>query len=186
MIKSKSTHRLSRFVRPLSAALLFTFSSAVAAHAADMKEIHLKAKPNAGKAGLEAVTGEAKVDVEKGNVEITVTLPEGKSLPNGCVMEGWLSTAGDEGGPGESTASKKDEKYGETGGKEKAAKLLCGCPVYGKHRRAGPPGQQPDLRLSLPHRQRTRALCRRGRHAGEPTAMWASTIPVPGRRCWTA
>ena len=61
-------------------------------------------------------------------MEIIVTLPEGKSLPNGCVMEGWLSTAGDKGGPGESTASEKDEKYGETGGKEKAAKLSADAP----------------------------------------------------------
>lgn len=88
-----------------------------------MKEVQLKTKPNAGKADLEAVTGEAK-----GDVTITVTLPQGKSLPQGSVLEGWLSTAGDLGGPGQSTSSKKDEKYGQSGGKAEIAKLASEAP----------------------------------------------------------
>ncbi len=61
--------------------------------------------------------------MKKGDVEITVNLPEGKSLPKGSVLEGWVSTAGNAGGPGKSTASESDEKYGPAGGSEKMSKM---------------------------------------------------------------
>ena len=102
---------------------VFSASAVRAARADEHKTIKLKAEENAGKAGMEDVTGEAQVDVAKGTVEITVTLPEGKSLPKGAVLEGWLSTAGDLGGPGKSTADDADEKFGPAFGKEKLAKL---------------------------------------------------------------
>lgn len=128
MIKTNSAKSLIRRFRPATVALAVTISALVAAQAGEMKEVQLKAKPNAGKVGLEAVTGVANVDVEKGDATITVTLPEGKSLPQGSVLEGWLSTAGDAGGPGRSTSSKKDEKYGEAGGKAELAKLASQAP----------------------------------------------------------
>lgn len=128
MTKTKLASNRLRHVGLGGAAFALTLTALIAAQADEGKEVQLKAKPNAGKAGLEAVTGEAKVDVAKGDVTITVTLPEGKSLPQGSVLEGWLSTAGDLGGPGRSSSSKKDEKYGETGGKAELAKLASEGP----------------------------------------------------------
>lgn len=108
--------------------LAISLSAIVTAHAGGMKEIELKAKPNAAKANLEGSTGHAEVDLAKGDLEITVILPEGKSLPSGTVLEGWLSTAGDAGGPGQSTASTRDEKFGVAAGMDKIAKLVSEAP----------------------------------------------------------
>ncbi len=128
MIRTKLVNDPIRNVCLAGVALAVTLSAVVAAQAGEMREVQLKAKPNAGKAGLEAVTGMAKVDMGKSNVTITVTLPEGKSLPQGSVLEGWLSTAGDAGGPGPSTSSKKDEKYGVAAGMAQLAKLTSEAP----------------------------------------------------------
>ncbi len=74
--------------------------------------IRLKTKPSAKKAGLQGATGSADVNVKQGTVDITVELARGSSLPQGTVLEGWLSSAGRKGGPGMSTASEQDQKYG--------------------------------------------------------------------------
>ncbi len=83
--------------------------------------ITLMTSPPAAKAGLQGATGLADVDVDKGEVEITVTLAQGSKLPDGTVLEGWLSTAGRKGGPGMSTASEKDQKFGPAFGMESTA-----------------------------------------------------------------
>jgi hypothetical protein len=76
------------------------------------RRVMMKTAPSAAAANLQAATGMADVDVARGMVEIAVTLPEGASLPAGTVLEGWLSTAGRKGGPGMSTASEADQKFG--------------------------------------------------------------------------
>lgn len=83
--------------------------------------VKMMADPPENKSGLQGATGYADVDVDKGMVEITVNLAEGTSLPEGTVLEGWLATAGRKGGPGMSTASEKDQKYGPAFGKEDVA-----------------------------------------------------------------
>ena len=77
--------------------------------------------PAARNAGLQAATGFADVDVEHGTVDITVTLAEGTSLPAGVALEGWLSSAGRKGGPGMSSASERDQKYGPAFGMKAVA-----------------------------------------------------------------
>lgn len=86
------------------------------------EQVKMMTDPLAKKAGLQNATGSADVNVEKGSVEITVMLAEGTSLPAGTVMEGWLSTAGRKGGPGMSSASERDQKYGPAFGKQDVAK----------------------------------------------------------------
>ena len=77
---------------------------------------------------LKSATGYAEVDVDEGKVEITVNLPEGAELPAGTVLEGWLSTAGRKGGPGMSTASERDQKFGPAFGKKNLAMLSRDIP----------------------------------------------------------
>ena len=74
--------------------------------------VPLMTSPPAKNAGLQNATGFADVNVAGGTVEIAVLLPDGVSLPNGSVLEGWLSSAGRKGGPGPSTASDADQKFG--------------------------------------------------------------------------
>lgn len=115
----------------LTAAAAFTFSLAAfttpsfaqtGKMMSGMKgRVKMMADPMVNKSGLQSATGHADVDVDKGTVEITVNLAEGTSLPEGTVLEGWLSTAGRKGGPGMSTASEKDQKYGPAFGKEDVA-----------------------------------------------------------------
>lgn len=76
------------------------------------RRIALMTKPPAASVGLGETTGFADVDVAGGRVEMAVMLPEGKTLPAGSVLEGWLSSAGRKGGPGPSTASDADQKFG--------------------------------------------------------------------------
>jgi|GEM_PF-949301 len=83
--------------------------------------IPLMTKPTAQAAGLQGATGFANVDVKKGTVDFTVMLAEGTSLPAGSVLEGWLVTAGRKGGPGTSTASERDQKYGPAFGMKEVA-----------------------------------------------------------------
>ena len=83
--------------------------------------IKMMADPLASKSGLQSATGHAEVDVDKGMVEITVMLAEGTQVPAGTVLEGWLSSAGRKGGPGMSTASEGDQKFGPAFGKEDLA-----------------------------------------------------------------
>jgi hypothetical protein len=77
--------------------------------------------PAAKNAGLQAATGFAEVDVAEGTVDFTVTIAEGSSLPAGVVLEGWLSSAGRKGGPGMSSASERDQKYGPAFGMKAVA-----------------------------------------------------------------
>ena len=74
--------------------------------------VPMMTSPPAANAGLQDATGLADVNVAGGTVEIVVTLPDGKTLPAGSVLEGWLSSAGRKGGPGPSTASDDDQKFG--------------------------------------------------------------------------
>lgn len=76
----------------------------------------LMATPLAEKAGLEKAVGFAKVDSKNGIVNFAVTLPEGTSLPAGSVLEGWLVSAGTKGGPGPSSSSDADHKFGPSFG----------------------------------------------------------------------
>lgn len=97
-------------------ALLFAAAPARAQDAVMMGKtgarVQMMASPAARNAGLQAATGYADVDVAGGTVAITVTLAEGSSLPDGVALEGWLSSAGRKGGPGRSSASERDQKYG--------------------------------------------------------------------------
>jgi len=79
------------------------------------RRVPMMAFPPAEKAGLQDATGHANVDVKRGTVYLTVTLAKGTSLPQGTVLEGWLTTAGI------STASERDQKYGPAFGKEDVA-----------------------------------------------------------------
>ena len=74
--------------------------------------VPMMTSPPAANAGLQNASGFADVNVAGGTVEIVVTLPEGQALPAGSVLEGWLSSAGRKGGPGPSTASNDDQKFG--------------------------------------------------------------------------
>ncbi len=62
-------------------------------------------------AGLAGVTGWAHVRSDEGSVHISLT-PNGATLPDGTVLEGWLVDAGLDGGPGTTNASDADEQYG--------------------------------------------------------------------------
>lgn len=90
--------------------------------------IAMMAAPEAKNAGLQGATGYAEVDMEKGMVDITVMLAEGSSLPAGSVLEGWLSSAGRKGGPGMSSASEKDQKYGPAFGMKDVAMMSRDLP----------------------------------------------------------
>ena len=92
------------------------------------RRIALKTAPPAANAGLENATGFADVDVARGNVEIAVTLPPNAKVPQGSVLEGWLSTAGRKGGPGPSTASQADQKFGPAFGMEELAQTSRDIP----------------------------------------------------------
>lgn len=83
--------------------------------------VQMMPDPAARNAGLQAAAGFADVDVEHGTVDITVTLAEGSSLPAGAVLEGWLSSAGRKGGPGMSSASERDQRYGPAFGMKAVA-----------------------------------------------------------------
>ncbi|BCM93159.1 hypothetical protein IAD21_05047 [Abditibacteriota bacterium] len=78
--------------------------------------------PPAQMAGLQKATGYADVNVKTSTLKISVTLPPGKSLPAGTVLEGWLSTSG------KSTASSADEKFGPAFGKSDLAMKLGQTP----------------------------------------------------------
>lgn len=68
-------------------------------------------------AGLAAVTGTAHVVSDEASVHIVLE-PNGASLPEGAVLEGWLVDAGLEGGPGTTNATDDDEAYGTSFGNE--------------------------------------------------------------------
>ena len=84
--------------------------------------VPMMTSPPAANAGLQDATGFADVNVAGGMVEIVVFLPEGKALPAGSVLEGWLSSAGRKGGPGPSTASDADQKFGPAFGMAELSK----------------------------------------------------------------
>lgn len=93
-----------------------------------VRQVKLAPTPLAEKAGLANATGVAQVDVEKGSVQITVTLAEGTRLPMGSVLEGWVVDAGRKGGPGMSHASEADQKYGPAFGNPDFAALSRDLP----------------------------------------------------------
>ncbi len=88
-----------------------------------MAKVGLKPTPLAQNAGLQGASGQAELDVEKGDVQIAVTLPAGTRVPEGSVLEGWLVSAGTKGGPGMAHASDADQKYGPAFGNPEFAKL---------------------------------------------------------------
>jgi hypothetical protein len=65
--------------------------------------------------GLAGVTGRAHVVVYEGSIHITLE-PNGATLPDGTVLEGWVVDAGLNGGPGQTNASDADEAYGTSFG----------------------------------------------------------------------
>ena len=77
--------------------------------------IRMMTFPNVKDAGLQDATGSADVDVNGGTVDLKVQLAPGTSLPEGTVLEGWLSTSG------KATASDADQKYGAAFGKKEVA-----------------------------------------------------------------
>ena len=108
-----------------AAAVLLAGGTAAPARAQDGAmmggRVQMKVSPAAKNAGLQAASGFADVDSEQGMVDITVTLPEGASLPAGVALEGWLSSAGRKGGPGMSSASERDQRYGPAFGMRNVA-----------------------------------------------------------------
>lgn len=110
------TTRMTRFLAAGAAVLAGAATGPAQAQDTQMGKmngrVEMMASPLAKNAGLQAATGFADVDVEKGTVDITVTLADGSALPAGVVLEGWLSSAGRKGGPGMSSASERDQKYG--------------------------------------------------------------------------
>lgn len=131
----KSTSKLSRMLMaslgtPLALAFVigFTTPPTVSAQDKDSKmksmkamkgRITLMAEPQTS--GLQNATGYAEVNSQRGTVTLSVTLAEGTQLPAGTVLEGWLSSAGRKGGPGMTTASESDQKFGPAFGKEEVA-----------------------------------------------------------------
>jgi len=101
--------------------MLVVFAAAAADGAMMVHRVKLAATPVAANAGLAGATGFADVDVEKGNVKITVTLAAGGTLPMGSVLEGWVVDAGRKGGPGMTHASERDQKYGPAFGNAELA-----------------------------------------------------------------
>jgi hypothetical protein len=73
--------------------------------------VMLRAEPDAVNAGLENSRGMALLQESKGVIHISVDLG-GASLPEGTVLEGWLVDAGLLGGPGPTSVSDDDERYG--------------------------------------------------------------------------
>ncbi len=61
--------------------------------------------------GLAGVTGWAHVNSDTSTVHISLT-PNGATLPEGSVLEGWVVDAGLAGGPGTTNVSDADETYG--------------------------------------------------------------------------
>lgn len=84
--------------------------------------IRMLAFPPAKNASLQDATGRADVDVKGGTVDLKVQLAPGTSLPEGTVLEGWLSTSGKE------TASEADQKYGPAFGKKDVAEKSRAIP----------------------------------------------------------
>lgn len=62
-------------------------------------------------AGLSGVTGWAHVVSDAGTVHITLE-PNGATLPENAVLEGWVVDAGLNGGPGQTNVTDDDEMYG--------------------------------------------------------------------------
>jgi hypothetical protein len=73
--------------------------------------VTLAATPFAEAAGLGGVTGWAHVVSDDGHIHISLE-PNGASLPEGSVLEGWVVDAGLNGGPGTTNVSDDDEVYG--------------------------------------------------------------------------
>lgn len=63
-------------------------------------------------AGLELASGVATIDASAGRLLLDVVLPDGVTLPEGAVLEGWLVDAGTAGGLGQTSASEEDQRYG--------------------------------------------------------------------------
>lgn len=74
-------------------------------------DVTLEPTPLAANAGLEGLTGSAKVWVESATIEIMVELHMA-ALPEGAVLEGWVVDAGLDGGPGMTNVTDDDEAFG--------------------------------------------------------------------------
>lgn len=73
--------------------------------------VTLAATPFAEGAGLASVTGWAHVVSDDAHIHIALE-PNGATLPDGAVLEGWVVDAGLNGGPGVSNVTDDDELYG--------------------------------------------------------------------------
>lgn len=109
--------RLKKHAIALAAgAFVLTLTGAVAIDT--VKDIELTPTPLAQKAGLGGSSGTAKVDAEKGKVEIRV---ENATVPQGSVLEGWVVAL-------PPTASNADSKSGPPFGDENIARLSESIP----------------------------------------------------------
>jgi hypothetical protein len=120
-IKEDSLMRKLRFVMTLSM-LVTVLSLAPLATAQDDGMMHgpnvivtLTPPSYAEAAGLAAVTGWAHFNSDAASVHISLE-PNGATLPEGTVLEGWVVDAGLDGGPGTTNASDADETYGTSFG----------------------------------------------------------------------
>ncbi|NDJ78829.1 MAG: hypothetical protein GYB65_21470 [Chloroflexi bacterium] len=73
--------------------------------------VTLAPTPFAEGAGLAGVTGWAHVVSDEASIHIALT-PNGATLPEGSVLEGWVVDAGLDGGPGITHVTDDDEVYG--------------------------------------------------------------------------
>ncbi len=73
--------------------------------------VTLEATPFAEAVGLTGVTGWAHVVSDDASIHISLQ-PNGATLPEGTVLEGWVVDAGLNGGPGETSVSDDDEAFG--------------------------------------------------------------------------
>lgn len=76
------------------------------------EEVVLGPTAQAEQVGFKGMSGIAIVDNSSGQVQITVTLPDGVNLPEGGILEGWLVDWGVGDRLGKSSASDQDEKFG--------------------------------------------------------------------------
>ncbi|MBE0688941.1 MAG: hypothetical protein IH587_02315 [Anaerolineae bacterium] len=90
--------------------------------------VNFGATPFAEGAGLAGVTGSAFVQGGDGYISIKLQ-PNGATLPEGSVLEGWVVDAGRNGGPGVTNVSAADQTFGAPFG-DLAFDVLVGAAPY--------------------------------------------------------
>ncbi|GAB4576351.1 MAG: hypothetical protein Kow0077_32300 [Anaerolineae bacterium] len=111
----------------MSVALLAVGVPLAGAQMTDAWRVELAATPFAAGAGLDGVTGYAHIQPGDGIVHIVLE-PNGATLPEGAVLEGWLVDAGRNGGPGTTNATTDDQVYGPPFGEPAFDVLVSAAP----------------------------------------------------------